>query len=163
MRMSGRLTDWALRGASREVAWLAGRESLAVATGFAIRSELLARRLLTGPMSAVGLTADTAERRRREHADGVRLRGPAVVLADAARPAPVVNWHVGGSGPPLLLLSGWTASGLAWPSAWLRRLEARYRVIRVDNRGTGWSRFGPGPLPVAAIGGDAPGGLGARA
>jgi len=155
MRMSGRLTDWALRGASREVAWLAGRESLAVATGFAIRSELLARRLLTGPMSAVGLTADTAERRRREHADGVRLRGPAVVLADAARPAPVVNWHVGGCGPPLLLLSGWTASGLAWPSAWLRRLEARYRVIRVDNRGTGWSRLAPAPFTIADMADDA--------
>src|SRR4051812_12184471 len=142
MRMTGRLTDWALRGASREVAWLAKRESLAVATGLAIRSELLARRLLTGPMSAVGLTADTAERRRREHADGVRLRGPAVVLADAARPAPVVNWHVGGSGPPLLLLSGGAARGLARPVAWVRRLRGRDRGIRGGNRGARWGRVG---------------------
>lgn len=66
-----------------------------------------------------------------------------------------VNWHVGGSGEPLLLLNGWTASGVLWPSAWLRRLEQRYLVIRVDNRGTGWSRNAPSPFTIAHLASDA--------
>jgi pimeloyl-ACP methyl ester carboxylesterase len=71
------------------------------------------------------------------------------------RAGPAVNWHEGGSGEPLLLLNGFTASGLAWPTAWLRRLERRYRVIRVDNRGTGWSRDAPAPFTLADMADDA--------
>jgi pimeloyl-ACP methyl ester carboxylesterase len=70
------------------------------------------------------------------------------------RTQPVVHWHRSGNGPPLLLLNGWTASGLAWPEAWLRRLEDDYDVIRIDNRGTGWSRSAPSPFTIADLAAD---------
>src|SRR4051794_7114998 len=115
--MSKPLPDWALRGATREMEWLAKRESLAIATGWAIRSERMGRQLLGGPLSVFGLRKGSADRRRREQSDRARLRGPVIVRAGTAARPPVVNWHERGKGPPLLLLSGWTASGLAWPSA----------------------------------------------
>jgi pimeloyl-ACP methyl ester carboxylesterase len=68
---------------------------------------------------------------------------------------PVVHWHEGGAGPPLLLLNGWTASGIMWPGQWLRRLETRFRVIRIDNRGSGWSRNAPAPFTIADMADDA--------
>src|SRR5262249_56392796 len=62
------------------------------------------------------------------------------------RREPVAFWHEGGTGPVVLLLNGWTASGLVWPGDWLARLERRYRVVRVDNPGTGWARTASGPV-----------------
>jgi len=44
--------------------------------------------------------------------------------------------YVGGTGPTLLLLNGWTASGLVWPSHFVTALERRFHVVRIDNRGT---------------------------
>lgn len=70
-------------------------------------------------------------------------------------PGPAVHWHESGGGQALLLLNGFTASGLAWPTPWLRRLEKRYRVIRVDNRGTGWSREAPTPFTIGDMADDA--------
>jgi pimeloyl-ACP methyl ester carboxylesterase len=75
--------------------------------------------------------------------------------AGASRQRPTVHWHDGGSGPALLLLNGWIASGLVWPKSWLARLEQRYRVIRIDNRGSGWSRSAPHPFTIADMANDA--------
>src|SRR5262249_55551318 len=72
-----------------------------------------------------------------------------------AGPAPGgINWRERGTGEALVLVNGWTASGIAWPSAWLRSLEERYRVILPDNRGTGWSRSAPTPFNVADMADD---------
>jgi 3-oxoadipate enol-lactonase len=60
-----------------------------------------------------------------------------------------------GSGEPLLLLNGWTASGLAWPQEFLSRLEAEFRVIRTDNRGSGFARLAPSPFTLADLAEDA--------
>jgi 3-oxoadipate enol-lactonase len=65
------------------------------------------------------------------------------------------NWHEGGNGPLLVLLNGWTASGLAWPRALVHVLERSHRVIRIDNRGTGWSREMPSPFRIADLADDA--------
>ena len=73
----------------------------------------------------------------------------------ATKARPVVHWRKSGNGPPLLLLNGWTASGLAWPSQWLSRLEESYDVIRIDNRGTGWSRSAPWPFTIEDLADDA--------
>lgn len=70
------------------------------------------------------------------------------------QPRPRVHWRAGGSGPTLVLLNGWSASGLAWPTAWVRELERSYRVIRVDNRGSGWSRFAEIPFTMGDLAGD---------
>ncbi|HKA03445.1 MAG TPA: alpha/beta fold hydrolase [Acidimicrobiales bacterium] len=66
-----------------------------------------------------------------------------------------VSWHEGGAGPTLLLLNGWTASGITWPAELIQRLETRFRVIRPDNRGSGWSRTAPAPFTIADMADDA--------
>ncbi|MET8430433.1 alpha/beta hydrolase [Nocardia sp. NPDC004860] len=68
---------------------------------------------------------------------------------------PVVHWHESGAGEVVLLLNGWTASGLVWPTAWINELSGRYRVVRVDNRGSGWSRSAPSPFTIAELADDA--------
>lgn len=65
-----------------------------------------------------------------------------------------VHWEVGGNGPALVLLNGWSASGTVWPRRWLRELELRFRVIRIDNRGTGWSRSASRPFTMGDLADD---------
>jgi 3-oxoadipate enol-lactonase len=61
------------------------------------------------------------------------------------------HWHDGGAGPTVVLVNGWGASGLTWPSAWLNRLDRYFRVIRPDNRGTGRSRRAQTPFTIADL------------
>src|SRR5687768_1937706 len=68
---------------------------------------------------------------------------------------PVVNWVARGQGEAVLVINGWSASGLAWPKSWRAELEQRYRVIRFDNRGSGWSRGAPQPFTVGDLADDA--------
>jgi pimeloyl-ACP methyl ester carboxylesterase len=67
---------------------------------------------------------------------------------------PEIYWRQAGHGPSLVLINGWSASGLAWPRTWLRSLETNFRVIRVDNRGSGYSRFVPTPFTIADLADD---------
>jgi pimeloyl-ACP methyl ester carboxylesterase len=53
-----------------------------------------------------------------------------------------------------VLLNGWSASGLAWPRRWIESLESGYRVIRIDNRGSGFSRFAETPFTMADLADD---------
>jgi pimeloyl-ACP methyl ester carboxylesterase len=55
----------------------------------------------------------------------------------------------------LLLLNGWMASGVVWPTTWLRQLEARFRVVRIDTRGTGLSLATETPFTIAELADDA--------
>lgn len=68
---------------------------------------------------------------------------------------PAVHWVARGHGDAVLVVNGWSASGLAWPKAWLADLERRYRVIRFDNRGSGWSRTAPQPFTMGDLADDA--------
>lgn len=79
------------------------------------------------------------------------LRSSALSTADG----PAVHWHEGGTGPAVLLLNGVSASGLLWPSAFVTELERHHRVIRIDNRGTGWSCGAPSPFTIARMADDA--------
>jgi 3-oxoadipate enol-lactonase len=63
--------------------------------------------------------------------------------------------HVSGDGPPLLLVNGWTASGTMWPRSLVDDLSRDHRVIRVDNRGTGFARGAPAPFRIADLADDA--------
>ena len=67
----------------------------------------------------------------------------------------VANWFSHGQGEAVLLINGWSASGIAWPTAWLDELATQYRVIRLDNRGTGWSRTAPAPFTIGDLADDA--------
>lgn len=60
-----------------------------------------------------------------------------------------------GAGPPLLLLNGMAASGGLWPVAWIERLAASFRLLVVDNRGTGRSGWDGEAFSIADLAGDA--------
>lgn len=135
---------------------IAASTPFAAAVALGIQAEAQCRRiceLQIGIASALtGIRTGGARRRLTERAEAAGLR-PAPRRAGAR--IPVVHWHEGGHGPALLLLNGWTASGLVWPAEWLRRLECHFRVIRIDNRGSGWSRTAPAPFTVADMADDA--------
>ncbi|MHB8694913.1 MAG: alpha/beta fold hydrolase [Solirubrobacteraceae bacterium] len=115
-----------------------------------------------GPIATTAFAAldRTGATRTRPFAEGVaagiRIESASRRLVSACRrrPAPPINVHVGGSGPPVLLINGWSASGLVWPSRLVERLEHRFTVYRIDNRGTGWSRGSARPYSVADLAGD---------
>ena len=108
-------------------------------------------------VDVLGLTRNPAVAATMEA--GIRLEA----LARSARPAACwrpsatapIHHHDGGAGPGVVLLNGWTASGIVWPRRLVDRLEASHRVIRIDNRGSGWSRHAPSPYTIADLAGDA--------
>jgi 3-oxoadipate enol-lactonase len=134
---------------------------VAVATELGIRTEAALRalygragtipRILRPPSHSRG--HKTTDRHLRIVAEGDRSHDDARAATPKQRP--VVHWHDGGHGPALLLLNGWSASGLVWPESWLAHLEEHHRVIRIDNRGSGWSRSAPHPFTIADMADDA--------
>jgi pimeloyl-ACP methyl ester carboxylesterase len=152
--VTGLMTDAVTRQALQHVVPLSRWEPYAAAVGVALTAQsALARpreisewfvRRLTG---ATSTAQDRAERERSAR----RTLAP----GDPARQRSTAFWHAGGSGPPVLLLNGWSASGLMWPAGFVARLEAGFRVVRVDNRGTGFSRCAPMPASIATMADDA--------
>jgi 3-oxoadipate enol-lactonase len=69
------------------------------------------------------------------------------------RGAPVY-WQAHGRGPALVLINGFSASGRMWPRQWLRNLEQQFRVITLDNRGSGFSRDADSPFSIADMADD---------
>ena len=135
-------------------------ETVAVGVDLGIRTEAAVRRALASGEDIVSAvisrtTSVTACRQRSRVIDARSVEREQASRTAGHRSRPVVHWHRSGDGPPLLLLNGWTASGLAWPEAWLHRLEESYDVIRIDNRGTGWSRSAPSPFTIADLADDA--------
>ena len=135
-------------------------EPVAMAVELGIRNEAAVRRALASAAdigSAVirRTTTMTTRRPPRRVMDTGLFIGETAAPTIGHRTRPVVHWHRSGKGPPLLLLNGWTASGLVWPETWLGRLEDGYDVIRIDNRGTGWSRSAPSPFTISDLAADA--------
>jgi pimeloyl-ACP methyl ester carboxylesterase len=79
-----------------------------------------------------------------------------VIAVRRERPrSPQVFWRAHGAGPAVMLINGYSATAFAWPRSWLAALEQRFRVITLDNRGSGWSRFSDRPFTIADLAGDA--------
>jgi 3-oxoadipate enol-lactonase len=72
----------------------------------------------------------------------------------SGRRGPRVYWQAHGRGPALVLINGFGASARAWPHDWTRELERSYRVITLDNRGSGFSRFVDTPFSIGDLAGD---------
>lgn len=129
--------------------------SASVAAG--IRAEAICRRAAEWELSLVtapfGIETSAQRRRAQEASDASLLLDASRAVHGRRRPA--VHWHEGGSGPALLLLNGWTAGGLLWPDGWVAKLEQSFRVIRIDSRGTGWSRSAPAPFTIGDLADDA--------
>src|SRR5438445_6704086 len=66
-----------------------------------------------------------------------------------------IHYQDTGAGPPILVLNGWTASGLIWPREWVDDLAADHRILRVCNRGTGWSEPVSDPFSLSDMVADA--------
>src|SRR5689334_8602891 len=62
--------------------------------------------------------------------------------------------HEHGSGPPLLLVNGYAATGTDWDPMLLGKLARGHTVICPDNRGTGGTPLGGGAVSVAAMADD---------
>jgi pimeloyl-ACP methyl ester carboxylesterase len=62
--------------------------------------------------------------------------------------------RVVGSGPPLLLINGYAATGADWDPAFLAALAESFEVICPDNRGVGGSEPGVGELTIDGMAAD---------
>src|SRR6476646_4549053 len=65
-----------------------------------------------------------------------------------------LSWGRIGSGPPLLLVNGYAATGADWDPDFLAALAEGYEVLCPDSRGMGESDLGSEPLTVDAIAAD---------
>jgi pimeloyl-ACP methyl ester carboxylesterase len=63
-------------------------------------------------------------------------------------------WSSVGSGPRLVLLNGYAATGVDWDPFFLHALARAFEVICPDNRGMGASELGSGELTVEAMAAD---------
>lgn len=65
-----------------------------------------------------------------------------------------LRYEVRGQGEPLALVMGYSGSGRGWGEPFLRLLEARFRLLVIDNRGTGESDKPERPFTVADMADD---------
>jgi pimeloyl-ACP methyl ester carboxylesterase len=62
-----------------------------------------------------------------------------------------VGYRVVGTGPPLILITGYTATMDSWDPRFAGALAGHYRVVIVDNAGVGRSQALPAPLTIDAM------------
>lgn len=65
-----------------------------------------------------------------------------------------IAFETAGDGPPVVMVYGIAGSSRRWWSGFLEPLAARYRLILVDNRGTGFSDRPEGAWSMAEMTGD---------
>lgn len=66
-----------------------------------------------------------------------------------------ISYEERGSGPPLLAIMGYGTSAVLWGDQHLDRLARSFRVIALDNRGTGGSEKRDEPIEISTLAGDA--------
>ncbi len=81
--------------------------------------------------------ADAMERRFATSRDGTRIR-----------------YEIRGDGDPLALIMGFSGSGRAWSESFLELLEPRFKLVVIDNRGTGESDQPERPWTMADMAAD---------
>jgi pimeloyl-ACP methyl ester carboxylesterase len=62
-----------------------------------------------------------------------------------------VGYRVAGTGPPLILITGYTATMDSWDPRFVGALAERYRVVMFDNAGVGRTQALPAPLTIDAM------------
>ena len=63
-------------------------------------------------------------------------------------------WHSTGSGPPLILVNGYAASGADWDREFLSALAPDFKLLCPDNRGIGGSDRGDGEMTIGVMAAD---------
>lgn len=66
-----------------------------------------------------------------------------------------LRYEVRGEGEPLALVFGYSGSGRGWGEPFLKLLESRFKLLVIDNRGTGESDKPDKPFSVADMADDA--------
>jgi 3-oxoadipate enol-lactonase len=72
-----------------------------------------------------------------------------------------IEYYVEGSGPPLLLISGFTAQASGWHDPFVEQLQRHFSTVRYSHRGTGTSDRLTGEITLRELADDAAGLLGA--
>lgn len=67
----------------------------------------------------------------------------------------MVHFHERGDGEPLVLLNGMASSGRSWSPSWLGLLEPSFRLLLIDNRGTGATAHSGEPFSISDLAADA--------
>jgi pimeloyl-ACP methyl ester carboxylesterase len=75
---------------------------------------------------------------------------PSAIELDGRR----LSWRSAGSGPPLLLVNGYAATGSDWDPTFLVRLSRGHTLLCPDNRGMGGSDLGTEELTVDGMAAD---------
>jgi pimeloyl-ACP methyl ester carboxylesterase len=75
----------------------------------------------------------------------------------AHTPAEEVSYRSAGTGPLLLLITGYPFSMDDWPPVFVDTLAQHYRVIIFDNAGVGQTTLPPGPLSISTMAGQTDG------
>jgi pimeloyl-ACP methyl ester carboxylesterase len=68
-----------------------------------------------------------------------------------------IEHYVEGKGPPLLLISGFTAQASGWNEPFVRLLQSHFQTIRFSHRGTGTSDRPAGEITLRDLADDAAG------
>ena len=68
-----------------------------------------------------------------------------------------IEYYLEGSGPPLLLISGFTAQASGWNEPFVRLLHSHFQLIRYSHRGTGTSDRLTGDISLRDLADDAAG------
>ncbi|HEV7988919.1 MAG TPA: alpha/beta fold hydrolase [Candidatus Binataceae bacterium] len=66
-----------------------------------------------------------------------------------------IHYEIRGQGAPLALIFGYAGSSRGWGEPFLKLLEARFKTIVIDNRGTGQSDKPEKPFSMAEMAADA--------
>jgi pimeloyl-ACP methyl ester carboxylesterase len=66
-----------------------------------------------------------------------------------------IYYEIRGQGAPLALIFGYAGSSRAWGESFLKLLEARFKIVAIDNRGTGQSEKPEEPYTLAEMAADA--------
>jgi pimeloyl-ACP methyl ester carboxylesterase len=103
-----------------------------------------------GPALAAPVSSGTAQTR-------VTAAPPADILTAPAQVARTTAGDVGyrevGTGSPLLLITGFSATMDDWAPSFVDALAAHHRVVVFDNAGVGETAALPGPLTISAMAG----------
>ena len=71
-----------------------------------------------------------------------------------ARDGTKIRYEIRGHGEPLALIMGFSASGRAWTESFLELIEPRFKLLVIDNRGTGESDQPNRPCTIADMAAD---------
>jgi len=158
--MQRRLVDVALAQGAELAGPLSSTPAGAAALRSGIQYEAFLRQQQRCSMTALSMaTGIRTQHQRWAHLEAAERARLAPDRAARGPGTPHVFWH----GPDrqtdaarqlVVFVNGWTVSGLVWPKDVVSHIGQTCDVVRIDNRGTGYSRTAPAPFTIATMADD---------